>query len=215
MQVCIGGLELGVGSFELPHSPLYRGRRGCEKHAVQGIGSAQFACTPPWSGTECGAELSSAPVAHRACERICPTMLAGLAPRTASASTLTARSLSLSCSNVPPGPCVPAVTGEDSARAVPGEKMIELTKLAASTAEPVEPAQHHRSVGGVSGRKIASLGALAAELTRPAIFAVFVLALAILPPNPAKPSLGHRLTRGGFCRFRPLLLWARDVPVRT
>ena len=93
--------------------------------------------------------------------------------------------------------------------------MIELTKLAASTTEPVEPAQHHRSVGGVSGRKNASLGALAAELTRPAIFAVFVLALAILPPHPAKPSLGHRLTRGGFGRFRPLLLWARDVQARN
>jgi hypothetical protein len=145
LQVCIGGLELGVGGFELPHPSLYRGRgrRGCETHAVQGIGSAQFACMPL-----CGTELSTAPVAHRACERICPTMLAGLAPRTASASTLTARSLSLSCSTVPPGPCVPAVTGEDSVRAVPGEKMIELTKLAASTAEPVEPAQQHRSGSG-------------------------------------------------------------------
>jgi hypothetical protein len=88
--------------------------------------------------------------------------------------------------------------------------MIELNKLAVE--EPVEPAQHHRSVGGVSGRKIASLGALAAELTRPAMFAVFVLALATLPRNPAKPSLGHRLTRGGFCRFQAPLLWARDVP---
>ena len=97
------------------------------------------------------------------------------------------------------------------------EKMIELTKLAGSRAEPVEPAQQHRSGSGRGSQRAQNCVASLVRGSRThrswRHFRRFPACPGYPAPPPTKPSLCHRPTCGGFC-LRLLRRWARKYRLK-